>query len=62
MEVETRDWSPGVKTAESSREGEVSGRAGSGAEMQGAPFLSSFPGEPNRRKSHVLFCKSLQVS
>lgn len=31
MEVETRDWSPGVRIAESSREKEVSGRAGSGA-------------------------------
>lgn len=33
MEAETRDWSPGVETAESSREEEESGRAGSGALM-----------------------------
>lgn len=31
MEAETRDWRLGVKTAESSREGEASGGAGSGA-------------------------------
>jgi len=31
MEAETRDWRLGVKTAESSREVEASGRAGSGA-------------------------------